>query len=378
MSNQAFLDLLASKELNRKKKKKFPDYWIARKYKAAKALELSFKYFSNTITDEEKKLVNISSCWDARFYLIRGFSEPEAIECVRSVQSKNYANRAKKYKDTPILSPLQLEYYIAKGMTFDEAQLALKTRQSTFSLASNIKKYGEVLGLERWQKRQDKWQSTMRELPEEEIKRIKAIQQTPVAVWALQKSKGDKALALQLEKKALDGRRTGTREWALAKANNDQDLANKIYLDRIEKIFKNSSGNSSRSGSVSKESIRKLEPIIEFIKESFPELKMYYGAQEFYIRTNSSIFKYDFVIPHLGFMIEYHGTAWHPRKGDIDWKSPFGLKYNEVFNKDLKKQALAEAAGYTYLIIWSDEQIDYESIKRVINEKHQAQTQRSI
>jgi hypothetical protein len=50
-----------------------------------------------------------------------------------------------------------LEYYYNQGMTTDEAKLALRKRQSTFSLEKCIEKYGEVEGIKRFNERQEKW-----------------------------------------------------------------------------------------------------------------------------------------------------------------------------------------------------------------------------
>lgn len=65
-----------------------------------------------------------------------------------------------------------IEYYTSRGMSEEEAKVALTNRQTTFSLEKCIEKYGEELGKQKWQDRQDKWQTTLISKPEEEIKRI--------------------------------------------------------------------------------------------------------------------------------------------------------------------------------------------------------------
>ena len=69
-------------------------------------------------------------------------------------------------------NPLTVDYYLNRGMTLEEAKLALKNRQSTFSKEKCIAKYGEEEGLKRWQERQNKWQSTLSSLSKEEQERI--------------------------------------------------------------------------------------------------------------------------------------------------------------------------------------------------------------
>ena len=68
--------------------------------------------------------------------------------------------------------PTRIQYFIDKGLTEDEARIALKERQSTFSLEKCIMRYGEIEGTKRWKERQIKWQNTLNSKSEEEIKRI--------------------------------------------------------------------------------------------------------------------------------------------------------------------------------------------------------------
>lgn len=62
----------------------------------------------------------------------------------------------------------KLDYWLNKGLTEEEAKIALKERQTTFSLEKCIEKYGEIEGTKRWKERQDKWQNTLNSKSEEE------------------------------------------------------------------------------------------------------------------------------------------------------------------------------------------------------------------
>lgn len=68
-----------------------------------------------------------------------------------------------KSKITPDKHSTRIEYWLAKGMTEEEAKYALKQRQTTFTLNGCIKKYGEEEGRKRYNDRQVKWQKTLRE-----------------------------------------------------------------------------------------------------------------------------------------------------------------------------------------------------------------------
>lgn len=50
-----------------------------------------------------------------------------------------------------------LEYYLKRGYSEDESKELLRKRQTTFSLAKCIEKYGAEEGLKRWKERQEKW-----------------------------------------------------------------------------------------------------------------------------------------------------------------------------------------------------------------------------
>jgi len=66
----------------------------------------------------------------------------------------------------------RLEYYTSRGYSEEDAKIALKKRQSSFTLEKCIEKYGEVGGVARWKERQRKWQETLRSKPQEEIEEI--------------------------------------------------------------------------------------------------------------------------------------------------------------------------------------------------------------
>lgn len=63
----------------------------------------------------------------------------------------------------------RIEYYLNKGYTQEESELLLKERQTTFSLEKCIEKYGEELGVEIFNNRQEKWQNTLKSKTQEEI-----------------------------------------------------------------------------------------------------------------------------------------------------------------------------------------------------------------
>lgn len=82
------------------------------------------------------------------------------------------AKRASKTAKDNDNNPLTIEYYIKRGMSIEEAKIALRKRQTTFSLDICIEKYGKEEGTKVWQDRQDTWQGTLNSKPQEEIDEI--------------------------------------------------------------------------------------------------------------------------------------------------------------------------------------------------------------
>lgn len=74
----------------------------------------------------------------------------------------------------------QIKYYLNKGLSQEEAKLALSKRQETFSLEKCIERHGDELGTVVWEDRQRKWQETINNKPQEEIDRISALKSTKI------------------------------------------------------------------------------------------------------------------------------------------------------------------------------------------------------
>lgn len=134
----------------------------------------------------------------------------------------------------------------------------------------------------------------------------------------------------------------------------------------------------------------------ESLKFFFPLIKMLWGigikTKDLYIGTSnkkeyflwdsdeSRIKFYDFCIPHLKIIIEYHGEAYHPNAKKMTeserniWKSPFGVGFEEAHNNDIRKKKLAEEYGFQYFEVFSSENLKeraeflYNIIKEIKND----------
>jgi hypothetical protein len=220
----------------------------------------------------------------------------------------------------------------------DEAELLFKNRQATFSLDTCICKYGED-GYNIWIERQEKWQKTLQNKTKEEIDIINS--------------------------KKSPSLKNFIRKWG-------KDEGKRKYLE-----FKNK--NKILKASI--ESLKIFLPLKKWL-----ELKGIYDIKfgvdnnhEYYLYDGKKTYWYDFTIPSLKVMIEYHGEVFHPNpfflseKEWIFWTSAFGDSADTIAEKDILKRNLAKNTGFKLLEIWSIDknklQICKNFIEEVINGK---------
>jgi hypothetical protein len=106
------------------------------------------------------------------------FTEEEAKLKIKVKQSTAFNNRWRKIKNGEIIyfPNTSINYYLGKGLSFEDAKNALIDRQKTFSLESCIERYGLEKGHQKFKDRQIKWQSTMNSKSDEEKESIKRSQ----------------------------------------------------------------------------------------------------------------------------------------------------------------------------------------------------------
>lgn len=66
----------------------------------------------------------------------------------------------------------KIEYYLKKGFNLETAKIKLSNRQCTFSKKICIEKYGNDIGIKKFNDRQNKWQKTLNKKNKEEIELI--------------------------------------------------------------------------------------------------------------------------------------------------------------------------------------------------------------
>lgn len=99
---------------------------------------------SKVNASEEKR--KACSPFSKDFYIKRNLSLEDRDSFIKSVNLK------KEYT-------VQIDYYLNRGYSNDEAKKLLHNRQQTFTLEKCKEKYGEELGYKIWKDRQNKWKS---------------------------------------------------------------------------------------------------------------------------------------------------------------------------------------------------------------------------
>lgn len=119
-----------------------------------------------------------------------GGYDSSVIDKVRETKDKNNSHTSR------------LSYYTSKGLSEEEAIEALRDRQSTFSKEKCIKRYGYEEGLHIFNKRQEKWQSTLKSKPPQEIARINKAKTENIVDYRI--SSAEREISNFLTKQGLD------------------------------------------------------------------------------------------------------------------------------------------------------------------------------
>lgn len=299
-----------------------------------------------TISDGVQKHLSSLSEYDIKaqtpvcieYYLKRGYSEEESIKLQKEQillrkQNKNFGFSTELNANIPKTSrTTNIEYYLHKGLTQDEAEAALYDRQNNFTLEKCIARHGEEDGTRIYNNRQDRWQATLNAKSDEEKERI------------------NKAKGITLENQILKyGKELGTEKYLNWLSVQNQRFDQKGYA------------------AASKESRKIFDIIISEIEQSYKDIEYYIGYpeagnEEYFIidEKTSKIFFYDFTIPELKIIIEFHGKSYHYNEEigciETNWRN---LDNELIKHKDLLKKELAENNEFEYIVIW--EGSDYAS-----------------
>jgi len=247
---------------------------------------------------------------------------------------KTFGTRAQKERDNPEMyahtRPQKKEYWLSKGFAEVEAKERARDRQNTGSLKKYIERHGEIEGPKKFKERQEKWQNTMKTKPAEELDRINKLKAPTLRNFVKKYGKTD----------------------GLKRYNSWID---KHHTD----LF------------YSKESIVFFDKLLGEL--SLTNIEYLYKEQEFRLFDGDyTVYCYDFTLPDICVIIEYHGSCFHPNKDKLteseweEWKQLYSKEHSAeiVYKKDCLKRQLAEKSGYDYFVVWDVDDHD-EKVKEL-------------
>lgn len=175
---QGYSKFDGSKESNRKKiASSTVEYWVKVKGYTKEEAELylkdkhsrSTKNANNTKKELLAKDPNRKYLggYGIRKFMLMGYSEEEAKIKYEEAKTRRATNWSNMYLENPDLfkgkRTSQLEYWLNKEYTLEEAKILVCESQTTFSLEKCIKKHGNEEGLRIFNERQYKWKKSLHE-----------------------------------------------------------------------------------------------------------------------------------------------------------------------------------------------------------------------
>jgi hypothetical protein len=275
------------------------------------------KYYT---LDEAKYKIRSFRKTSVEYWLERGYSDTESLHKVKSFQKENSDRFVSKILENPEnytdRTSTQIGYWIRKGYTKTESELKLSERQDTVSLKSYITRYGEDVGLVKYN--------------------------------------------YNLKRKSY----TSSRKYYTDKYG--EDVGNLKYNSILKKRI-------TPMTRASRESYIFLIGIYKYLRGAgIDKEDIYWGvghSNEWFINSDKCLFFYDFTIKSLRVIIEYNGIGFHPNPNwSLDKKNSWrcvylDLSYDDKSKIDSIKKDVAIKKGFTYIDVYSDEDLIKSKIR---------------
>lgn len=367
------------------------NYWLLRGYSAEyaeKAIkEYSGVYSTNSITAVMKRH-NVSK--DEAAQIIKDRSK-QGLETFNKKYSENEKRKINRMKAVNSLENCIRLYGEKQGLEIYNERI--KSLSKNVSKAGFIERFGEDLGLEKYEQFCEgaQKQNTLegfierygKERGEKEYKKTSALKAYAHTKQGYRSrygyNLGTKKFKERQEKwqKNIVDSRTQEELDAMNKSKGKtfDELVQRHGQEKAELIIKRRLHKFS-AGTASKESLKLFIPIYKHLRrncglERTDVLWGIDGSSEFSMTDGSKFFLYDFTVPKLNLIIEYHGIVWHGRSENDNRISPYGVPLKETFIRDQYKKRIAEQNGFDVIEVWStDDPIETENtIKDIIDEK---------
>lgn len=289
-----------------------------------------------------------------------------------------------------INTPYRIEYWLSKG--FNELEAANKIleykKNKATSLDGFIKRHGFVEGLNKFQEFQKtskhtwvKYMELYGELGDEKwLEYVNKKKYNSVFRKEYWMNKGYSEVESEEKRKEfhVNNLSTSSVQYWVSKGLNTEDAINKVceIYDKKQVKFRNAS----------KASLKIFQKVINEIKKINLSYKIgVKGNSELalYSSEHKKLYYYDFAIPELKLIFEYHGEKFHPHhsiKSDedlLEWTTFYLVRDNDKFNKEKKtgldirkidehKTKIAIENGYKYFVVWSSDNKE-DAVDNIIN-----------
>jgi len=322
---------------------------------------VSFKEIKN---EQLFNSLNAKNGYDIKKYLFLGYSKTEGEIKIKELKRKTSGNLEnfirkygreegiKRYNDfSKKCDTASKKYYIEK-FGFEEGikKYSKRKERHGFTLQKAINKLGKEKGIEKY----NKWKELVKQTKENMIKRYG-------------EKEGIKRWEEFLKRKSYANSKENFLKFHTEEEWVELNKSKAITLENMIKRYGEKEGEKRYEEwriktipkSYSKESIEFFNYIHNFlIKNGFSEKDIYWKENEYFIfdKINKKIYLYDFTVPKLNLIIEYHGSMWHFNPNfeySDDFRQPFSKEtLNELKEKDDFKRNLAIQNGFKIIEIF--------------------------
>lgn len=350
---------------------KFPYKEVDRiQYEIDNTQKLSYKEIKPWI----KKILDYpESIYHPRFLYCMGWDDSSIVNFISEKQKNNSKILSDKKRKNPenyfSSTTSNIQYWLSKGYSIDEAKIKLSNRQKTFSREICIQKYGENEGLNKFNERQKKWVNSLQKLPNyHEIQRKKNLydydkQDINYLVEISSFTEKTKSLILKyIDCKTIDEfveniineidikRYSDVQPYfnslIIGKKYNKSvtDIKNLFLLKIPYSISKQVYGTPIYHNGIRFKSTKEYQLAI-----FFESINIEYIYEKNYPNSN---FKCDFFIPKKNCYVEYYGMLDGKKENHLDDKQIFYKKKMEEKNEFCQKNNLflVQNTNYNELI----------------------------
>jgi hypothetical protein len=372
---------------------------------------IKYKVMDNLVNRYEQSLLVHNSSRD--YYILIYGDYGEDLYLQRRNIMNSAAGNAKRGKND--IFPSQIGYWTSKGYDIDSAKLKV----SEFSRRGErffIEKYGYDIGIIRYKDSIKKRIETRMSRPDYEELKERSItsrdnyirkygEEEGIKKWEIicKSRKGRNTLSDYISRYGEEQGTLKYNEYVKTITNNLSNFVRlygeeegiRKYIDRVssmkgmfsfnwfvekygetaEILYREHWAKRLKKVAVASGASRKIfDPLLEWCREN--SIKPYYGIEgnnEYFLydKENNHIYFYDFTILDKKVIIEFHGEHCHPNplkltnEEWVNWRNAYNksITAEDQHTFDLRKKEVAEMNGFTYIVIWSNDEI-LESIKK--------------